>query len=262
MSIQIIQISDIHLFADKDADLLGVKTEESFMAVRDCIIRNEHDADMVILSGDLSQDGSEASYKRLAEYVKSFNKPAYFFAGNHDFPENIDQYFTGSHIKPDKQILHDNWQIILLNSHKPGAVEGYLDSDQLKFMQDCLEAYPEYRSIVMFHHHPFGINCAWLDPLGVSNADIFWQRISKYKNVGAVFFGHIHQVIEKSHNGIKCYSPPSTCIQFKGGQDDFALENIPPGYRRIVLHDDGSIETEVKRLDKYIGHYDPDAAGY
>jgi Icc protein len=43
-------------------------------------------------------------------------------------------------------------------------------------------------------------------------------------------------------------STPSTCIQFKPGSKTFALDDLPPGYRRLDLHADGNIDTAVERL--------------
>ena len=43
-------------------------------------------------------------------------------------------------------------------------------------------------------------------------------------------------------------STPSTCMQFKPGSKDFALDDLAPGYRRIELFADGRIDTEVLRL--------------
>ncbi len=41
---------------------------------------------------------------------------------------------------------------------------------------------------------------------------------------------------------------PSTCIQFMPNKDVFALDRQDAGYRRLTLHDNGEIETEVIRV--------------
>jgi Icc protein len=38
---------------------------------------------------------------------------------------------------------------------------------------------------------------------------------------------------------------PSTCVQFRPGARDFELDVLPPGFRRLTLHDDGRIDTTV-----------------
>lgn len=262
MSLKILQISDIHLFADPNKELLGVKTHESFQAVLDKIKQDELDAQLILLSGDLSQDNSEASYLQLSDMLKPFRIPVYYAPGNHDDPKLMAAIFPRENISNHKHIVLKNWQIILLNSQKPGAVEGLLDESQISYMQHCLQAYPEHHAVILFHHQPFPVGCQWLDNLGLKNAEKFWRAAANYPNVNTVLFGHVHQEHARQFEDINCYSAPSTCIQFKRKQDFFGLENIPPGYRWLDLREDGSLQTKVERVSKYIGKFDASAKGY
>lgn len=260
--INFIQISDIHLNASRDKDLLGVKTQESFEAVLEHIKTNHDSIDFLLLTGDLSQDGSEKSYLRLAEMVKSFDLPIYFYPGNHDDSSVMNDVYPAGNLDSNKHIVLPEWQIILLDSHIHRKVEGFLAEDQLQFMETCLTARPDLHSIVSFHHQPVPVGSAWLDNLGVKNAEEFWSRAKKYPKLSTVIFGHVHQSFEQKVGHIQCYSPPSTCIQFMHQQDEFGLENLPPGYRKVTLHPDGKLETQVYRIDHYVGVFDKDAKGY
>ena len=51
------------------------------------------------------------------------------------------------------------------------------------------------------------------------------------------------------HKNIRCLCTPSTCIQFKADVANFELDKVNPGYRSLKLFADGSIETEVRRVD-------------
>lgn len=260
--VNFIQISDIHLNADKNKDLLGVKTQESFQAVIDHIKSKNNEFDFIILSGDLTQDGSEAGYRRVAEMLTGFDVPIYCFPGNHDDATVMDRVYPSGNINQQKHIVLDDWQLILLDSHVHRKVEGRLAEDQLSYMQKCLRAHPALRAVVMFHHQPVPVGSAWLDNLGVKNAAEFWDIASKYPQITHVLFGHVHQEFEQLVGNIQVYSPPSTCIQFMRNRDDFALENLPPGYRVVRLHPDGRMETHVERIAHYIGYFDKDAKGY
>src|SRR3990167_1126571 len=261
-SIRVVQISDIHLFADKHAALLGVKTEESFQVIIDMLHKQSPRPDFIILSGDLTQDFSEATYRRLAEKLRTLSLPIYCIPGNHDDPKVMARVYPLDTILADKHIVKNNWHIILLDSHKPGAVEGYLHPSQLDFMQACLKQYPEHHAIIVFHHQPFSVGCTWLDNLGLKNADEFWAILMQYPQVRSVLFGHVHQEHNKKHLGMQCYSAPSTCIQFKKHSDNFALEKLPPGYRWLELFSNGAIQTQVFRADHYVGTFDVNAKGY
>ena len=60
-----------------------------------------------------------------------------------------------------------------------------------------------------------------------------------------VVFGHVHQTVDRMIGNVRLLGTPSTCVQFKPRSDAFALDDLPPGYRWITLHPDGSIDTEV-----------------
>lgn len=259
---RILQISDIHLNKDVNGELLGVKTQESLQAVIEHIQQHQPKQNAIVLSGDLSQDGSADSYERLADMVTKIEGPIYFVPGNHDNSDVLNKVYPRGTISNQRHIILGDWQLILLDSQKPGAVEGHLKPAELQFLRDCLEKYPTHRAIIMFHHQPVPMNCDWLDNLGVNNANAFWDVVKQYPNVHAIFFGHVHQESAHLVYDIPSYSLPSTCIQFQGNRPDFALENIPPGYRWITLHDNGRLETGVERLSHYVGHFDSDAKGY
>lgn len=260
--LKIVQISDLHLLADKKGSLLGVNTQDSFKAVLDLLEQESDKMDAIILSGDLSQDGSAPAYIHIANLIKSLAVPVYYVPGNHDNVSVMMKVYPRDTILNEKHIILRNWQIILLNSQKKGAVEGYLDEEQLQFLQHCLRTHPQYHAIVLFHHQAMPVGCTWLDKLGLTNANQFWDIIGHFSQVRAVVFGHVHQSFEQKKNGVMMYAPPSTCIQFKPNIADFKLDPLPPGYRIFYLFEDGHIETVIRRVKHYIGIYDEHAKGY
>ncbi len=258
---RLIQISDIHLFADAKRDLLGVKTEDSFQAVIDLLHQHEKHMDLILLSGDIAQDNSHDAYVRVAQALESFHVPVYCVPGNHDDPHTMAKVYPLATISNERHIVLKNWHIILLNSQRHQAVEGNFAESELIYLQRCLQKYPEHHAIIVFHHQPVPVGSKWLDNLGLKNAKEFWRVVKQYPKVHTVLFGHVHQEFETMVEGIKCYAVPSTCIQFKC-QDAFKLENLPPGYRWVDLYEDGKLVTGVRRAANYVGVYDPHAKGY
>ena len=55
---------------------------------------------------------------------------------------------------------------------------------------------------------------------------------------------------------------PSTCVQFSVGMDNFQVDEQPPGCRLLALLPDGSIRSEVLRLDAYPAGIDLNSGGY
>lgn len=262
LPLKMLQISDTHLFADPEQSLLGVNTQKSLEAILDVIKQNERPFDFLLHSGDLTQDCSKAAYLRLADMLSTFKVPVLSVPGNHDDPKIMASVYPHGMMANEKQILTKNWQIILLDSHKADSVEGYLPQSELDFLEHCLQTEPHHFSVVVFHHQPFTIHCAWLDKLALQNSNKVLETIYRYKNLKLVLFGHIHQQYETKQHDIGFYATPSTCIQFMRHQDHFGLENLPQGYRRVLLYPDGRFDTSVMRLKNYIGFYDAEAKGY
>lgn len=260
--LRIIQISDTHLFSDPNKKLLGVPTQKSLEAVLEHIRRHAQPFDFIIHTGDLTQDYSEPAYQRLASMLTVFNVPVYCVPGNHDDPGLMSTIYPYMTLTKDRHIVRKHWQLILLDSHKPDAVEGYLKKSELDFMQHCLQTFSEQHAVVLFHHHPIPVGSQWLDKLMLSNADELWAITTHYPKLKSIFFGHVHQHHEEKTKGIACYSVPSTCIQFKRHQEKFGLEKLPQGYRTISLYPNGQVETQVIRIPEYIGDFDTNALGY
>lgn len=260
--IRIVQISDLHIFGDSKKSLLGVNTRESFSAVFEVLKADPKQPELVILSGDLSQDGSEASYRFLGDKMQVLSIPTYYIPGNHDNSQVMDLIYPYGVIQQDKHIILGDWQIILLDSHIHETVHGELNQQQLDFMSHCLEQYPMHHAIIVFHHQPIKVGCAWLDNLGLKNADEFWEQLKKYPQVNTVLFGHVHQQHEGMKHNIHYYSVPSTCIQFKKNVPQFALDKIPPCYRWIDLYPNGELKTEITQVKQYVGYFDEKATGY
>ena len=69
---KIIQITDTHINADPSTRIFGlVNTEATFLDVLEKV-KNEK-ADLVIATGDLSQDCLIASYERLTSYLNTLH---------------------------------------------------------------------------------------------------------------------------------------------------------------------------------------------
>jgi Icc protein len=250
------------LCADESATLLGVNTEVSFQSVLSLLQKQNEAFDLVLLSGDLSQDGSQESYKRLASGLEKLKVPVYYVPGNHDDLKVMLEVFPYQTMSNERHLVFKDWHLILLNSQKMGKPEGHLNEDELAYLEDCLRAYKTHHALVLFHHQPVPVGSSWIDDIGLSNADQFWQIILRYPRVNTILFGHVHQAFKQTVNGVKCLGSPSTCFQFKRRQDHFSLENLPPGFRFIHLYEDGCIETDVVRGSEYIGVFDENIHGH
>ena len=260
--IQVIQVSDPHLFQDPSACLLGMNTHNSFVQVLELIQRNHPRIDLVLATGDIAQAPALETYARFHQLLTQLNAPQHWLQGNHD----LDQLFLDGSIphacSSPSVIALGNWRIIMLNSSEDHEVAGHFSRHELEWLQHALQATRGFHTIVALHHHPIAVGSRWLDAHMLTDSFPFWRMIEQHPHVRSILHGHVHQVFETARGHTSIYACPSTCIQFKPLSREFALDRVPPGYRWLTLHADGKLETGVQRLAEIPSGVDFLSLGY
>ncbi|CAD5375466.1 cyclic 3',5'-adenosine monophosphate phosphodiesterase [Pseudomonas sp. OF001] len=243
----LVQLTDSHLFAEEDGHLLGMDTADSLGRVVDLVLAEQPRVDLVLASGDLSQDGSLESYQRFAALTAPIDAPARWVSGNHDEPLTLQLACAGTE---RLAVVTDlgHWRLVVLDSSVPGSVPGQLDAAQLEQLDAALESAGERHVLLSFHHHPVAVGCSWLDPIGLRNPEALFAVTDRYPNLRCILWGHVHQEIDGQRNGVRLLASPSTCVQFAPGSEEFQVSSEAPGYRWLRLHADGSIDTGVSRV--------------
>ncbi|GGI91263.1 3',5'-cyclic-AMP phosphodiesterase [Halopseudomonas pertucinogena] len=260
-SVCLVQLTDSHLFSDTRQSLLGIDTLASLNAVIDLVQEQCPQIDLVLATGDITQDGSTGGYYSFIEAVSRLASPCHWIPGNHD------NALLMNELGREKGLVHPwvdvgNWRVVLLDSSVAGEVWGRLDPDQLQQLDEALATVQERHVLVCLHHHPVAIGSDWMEPLGLRNAAELWQRLDRHPQVRGVLWGHIHQQLEQQRGQLRLMASPSTCVQFAVGSSDFATDDLAPGYRWLRLYDDGRMESDIARLPA--GSFTPqaDASGY
>ena len=246
-SLMLAQITDCHLGEKAGEPLLGMDTDASLAQVVALLKQQHPDIDLLLATGDLSNDGSEASYQRFAKHTLGLAPETLWLPGNHDTLAAMEAVFSPGGSLPRCAEIGD-WQIVMLNSGVPGKVGGHLAEEELILLRRALEAGNNRHTLVCLHHHPIEIGCAWLDGQRVTNADALFRVLDDFNHVRGVLWGHIHQQVDTERNGVKLMATPSSCIQFAPGQQNFKLDRLNPGYRWLQLHSDGRIDTGIARI--------------
>ena len=74
-SLNVLQLSDPHLFADPEGRLLGMRTLTSLQHVITDAAENLSSIDLALLTGDLVHDASPAGYALLKKRTHQFGRP-------------------------------------------------------------------------------------------------------------------------------------------------------------------------------------------
>ena len=260
-SVLLIQLSDSHLFAEADGRLLGMGTRDSLQQVIQRVLDEQSQVDLVLASGDISQDGSEQSYQCFRQMAAQIPAPQRWFAGNHDDLPMMRRVCADTALL-DPVIDLAGWRIILLDSSIPGAVAGHFAAEQLALLDRSLADAGERHVLVSFHHHPVPVGCRWLEPIGVLNPQALFSVLDRYPQVRALLWGHIHQEMDMQRNGVRLLASPSTCVQFAPGSEEFQVDHEAPGYRWLRLYADGRLETGVSRVTDIDFEIDYSIKGY
>lgn len=240
---KIIQISDTHLARDKDYRIFGlVNTEDTFLGVLSAIRKEK--PDFIIVTGDLSQDGSKESYLRLNSYLSTLDCDVYVIYGNHDNPANFDQYLIGGRVKSKSSLDTEIGRFVFLSSYKKGVDSGYLDSNNLLHLVNNLKANED--CILVMHHH-FMILNSLIDIYILENRAEFIQILREYKSKWKLCItGHVHNTYASYLENKLVHSGLSTCIQF-AKTPNLLFENKKPGY--TIYNFEGN---NYKVIEKFI----------
>lgn len=261
-NIRILQISDMHLFASDDQQLVGINTDESFLAVLDLAKQHSWPPDYIFLTGDLSQDSSQAAYQRLISHLEPLDIPCYVLPGNHDKPDILRDCFAQEPFLYQTFVEMQNWIFAFLNTATPGEEGGTLDHQELIELEQQVKRHPDKNVLICLHHQLKSVKSQWLDTMAICNPEPLVKLISSYSNIRGIIHGHVHQDFSCTINDTPIYSVPSTCFQFKPNSIDFAIDEIAPGYRWLELNVQGEIETSIVRLENIPDNLDRQSNGY
>ncbi|HEY9118277.1 MAG TPA: 3',5'-cyclic-AMP phosphodiesterase [Marinobacter sp.] len=260
-ALRVLQLTDPHLMADPGGELLGVNTRDSLDAVIAQALHDHGQPDLILATGDIAQDATEEAYRLFGDKLQAFRCPSAWMAGNHDDSPLLSR-IAAERQANQRRIVQGGWQFLLLDTSVPGKVFGELAESELVFLEEALSQNPDTPTLVALHHHPIEIDTKWMSPIGLRNRDAFWQVIDRFPQVKIVLWGHIHQELDQTRNGIRLLATPSTCIQFTAGSVEFSVEDKAPGYRWFELLPSGDFTTEVSRATEFVFDLDSTSSGY
>ncbi len=243
-ALHVVQITDFHIRAEPGARSGGRDTHATLAAVIDAIAAGPA-PDLVLATGDLVDDASPASYGRLAPLLRRLPAPVHAIPGNHDDPAAMAQHLAGGNVHVGPCVAAGAWHVVLLDTLVPGEPHGHLGPERLAALNAALAAATEPHLLIALHHPPAPIGSP-LDDVGLMDAEALNAVLDRHQRVRAMVWGHNHHIHDSTRNGVRRLGTPSTCIQFDARPEmGFTRTAEPPAWRRLTLHEDGSLETEV-----------------
>lgn len=203
------------------------------------------DPDLVLLTGDVSEDASASSYARVAVRLGTLGAPVLALPGNHDDPEVMKQHFPLGPWDGPGVFELDPWLIMGLDSTSTGKISGVFSQHDLERFDASMRGSNSEHILVALHHQPVPVNSPWIDRYALEEPERFLAYLDREKRVRCVAWGHVHHAFSSDRNGVSFLGAPSSVANSLPEKRKFTLDLAGPSCRWMELGDGGTVKTGV-----------------
>lgn len=216
----ILQITDTHIVCEGALVSDRLETAGALVRLVDRIESNRHQIgplDAVLVSGDLSDDGSKESYERFKTLLAPLDLPLLVIPGNHDARVPMrsafsEQFAPNGPLDWVRQV--GDLTVIGLDTLVEGSSKGTLLPQSLAFLKTALSNAIESPILLALHHPPFLSGLEFMDKIGLTNLDAFRDLVSEHAGPLRIVCGHVHTMMVTDVSGHVAISAPSPCSSF------------------------------------------------
>lgn len=247
------QLSDLHLGAtQEEADPLA-----RLETVVEAVLALPNPVDAVLVSGDLSDDGSAESYRQAGTLLDRFECRVHVLPGNHDDRARLREAFAlpGDGAEPIHYGVDvRDLRLVALDSNVPGRDPGAFPPETLAWLDEELRRERERPTLLAVHHTPLATGLPGWDAINLAPAEreALAAVVARHPQLRMIAGGHLHRIAAASLAGCPVLSTPSTYLQALPDFDfeDEDVEMIgPPGFALHVLSD-GVLSSQVEMLPR------------
>jgi 3',5'-cyclic AMP phosphodiesterase CpdA len=255
------QLSDLHIVEEGELCVGVIDTAAFLRRAVAALHRLRPRPDVVLITGDLVNDGRPAQYARLRRLLEPLELPLVVIPGNHDARRPLRDALglpagrpVGGGAAEDAPCdlarrvgpLH----LVGLDSVVPGAPGGALLPEQLDWLEETLAAEPGTPTIVAVHHPPFATGIGHMDAMALDGRSAAGLEavIARHPQVERLVCGHVHRSVQRRWGGTVAMIVPGAAHAVvadlePGGPPAWDYE--PPG---ITLHHWSAVTGLVSHL--------------
>jgi 3',5'-cyclic AMP phosphodiesterase CpdA len=175
--------------------------------------------DAVLVTGDISDDGSADSYAIARAELARLGLPMFVIPGNHDRRAAFREAFADTTPMPEDGPL--DWvadvaetRIIGLDTLVEGQGGGRLQARSLDHLAKELDQSEGQPVVVALHHPPLRTGIRFMDAIGLENAEALEGILRRHDGSLRVLAGHVHGVYHAMLGGHPVVTAHSTCSAF------------------------------------------------
>jgi 3',5'-cyclic AMP phosphodiesterase CpdA len=212
----IAHLSDPHLRAEGELYQGLVDSNAMFDRAIDTLNALDPAPDVVILTGDLVDTGTEADYATARKKLARIRPPLYAIPGNHDARDAFRRTFAGAdYLAKDGPLHFDvgaDWPVRLLGLDitVPGHHHGDMDADACRWLDERLGEASGKPTLILMHQPPIDSGIACIDVYKCENGTRLAEIVARYSEVERVLCGHVHRFMQARFAGTLLMTAPST----------------------------------------------------
>jgi 3',5'-cyclic AMP phosphodiesterase CpdA len=237
----VVQITDLHIGYAPTVAGVPIDTGARLDLAVEHINRLGAAVDAVIVTGDLTTEGSRSEYARVRASLSRLTPPCYLIAGNHDERSNLRAVFADhAYLHADRTFLHYSIEehplrLVGLDTHVPGEEGGELCEGRLRWLREVLAAEPRRPTLLFLHHPPFRSGIPSFDATACRGAEELGAIVRAHEQVQGIACGHIHRAMHVRWCGTVVTVCPSAAFQYPLALDGEHVDPVaePPA---CMLH--------------------------
>lgn len=236
----LLHLTDPHLVAPPRR-LFGLDPFQGLDEALAHLVRHYPDADLLLLTGDLTDLGEPAAYAALRERLDRLPMPSVLLLGNHDARPAFRAAFPTAPVDDagfvQRVVDHgDDLSLVALDTHVAAAGHGELCDARLAWLDATLAARADRAVFLAMHHPPLGCGIPGMDAIGLAAAERFWAVVERHGNVRHVFAGHIHRPFFGRKGAVSVSTVPGTShqVHLQFTTADVVLGNHEPGLYAVA----------------------------
>lgn len=220
--------------------------------------------DVVVLTGDVVDEGMPAEYAMAREILGALRAPLLVLPGNHDEREAFRAAFRDHSYLPAEGPLHyvadvGVARIIALDITVPGDHHGLFDAAAETWLALVLQAEPARPTLLMMHQPPIVTGVPYLDAYRCFGATRMAALVARHPQIRRILCGHVHRLMLQSFGGTLLCTAPSlaTAIALRVGAEAEPASYLEPS--AFLLHhmpEDGPVLTHLIPLGDFPGPFD------
>ncbi|PPK64102.1 metallophosphoesterase [Actinokineospora auranticolor] len=211
----LVQLTDTHIMPAGALMHDTVDTSANLAAALAMIEASGMRVDAFLLTGDLTDNGSPESYRRLGDLIdpaaERLGARVICAVGNHDERTAFRTELLGvpeSSAEYDAVFDVDGLRVVVLDSSEPGKHDGHLSAAQLDWLGKVLTEPAPRGTVVVAHHPPLPSPVPTVHLLRLRDADRFAEVIAG-TDTRLVVTGHAHLAGAGSVAGVPVWIGPA-----------------------------------------------------